>query len=463
MELKILLKNIFLVISVIALLLGLGSFGFYYVDTYNKLQADYEECEVLFEETSKTSFTPKFFDCRQVVWSDPLVGYEYTKNDISIIKEKIKEESYFLKVNVDNSLKEKEILEKQLDGLEVDYEKEYFNDFSDKYILLERLTDYNKNLKKTLEKNEIKVYNLISLTETTNRVYPFLNEQQKAFLIEYKEGNVFEKNVNYSLLKKDYVYLQDKIIDQIYKDEDTNPGVSKEIFGEELFRYKFFTAEDFTAINNFVNFVENDSDKEAYPVTGNKEADERLAKIAESRGYIKRKEIDTAKLVDVHGERVTPEVKLAWSEMEKEASKEGIKLKLNSGYRSRVDQKTLFLERMESLASWKYGLAFTPENINKGILDKAIDENLEVTALPGYSKHHSGMTVDIVDDTPGQENLGFANTNAYRWISKNNFYNAKRFGFIPSYPETNQKIGPNPEPWEFVWVGKDYFVIDFEI
>ena len=36
-----------------------------------------------------------------------------------------------------------------------------------------------------------------------------------------------------------------------------------------------------------------------------------------------------------------------------------------------------------------------------------------------------------------------------------NFYNAKRFGFIPSYPDDLNAQGPNPEPWEFVWVGVD--------
>jgi len=31
----------------------------------------------------------------------------------------------------------------------------------------------------------------------------------------------------------------------------------------------------------------------------------------------------------------------------------------------------------------------------------------------------------------------------------------KRFGFIPSYPENSGKQGPEPEPWEYVWVGED--------
>src|SRR5690606_25521512 len=34
-----------------------------------------------------------------------------------------------------------------------------------------------------------------------------------------------------------------------------------------------------------------------------------------------------------------------------------------------------------------------------------------------------------------------------------NYANAKRFGFIPSYPPDGGKQGPEPEPWEFVWVG----------
>ncbi|HEY6530854.1 MAG TPA: hypothetical protein VIY72_01025, partial [Acidimicrobiales bacterium] len=48
---------------------------------------------------------------------------------------------------------------------------------------------------------------------------------------------------------------------------------------------------------------------------------------------------------------------------------------------------------------------------------------------------------------------GFASSAAYRWLSEANYANAKVFGFVPSYPVGAGAIGPDPEPWEFTYVG----------
>ena len=38
-------------------------------------------------------------------------------------------------------------------------------------------------------------------------------------------------------------------------------------------------------------------------------------------------------------------------------------------------------------------------------------------------------------------------------MAANNFAEAKRHGFVPSYPAGAGPQGPRPEPWEFVYVG----------
>jgi LAS superfamily LD-carboxypeptidase LdcB len=38
-------------------------------------------------------------------------------------------------------------------------------------------------------------------------------------------------------------------------------------------------------------------------------------------------------------------------------------------------------------------------------------------------------------------------------MSKDNYLQAKKYGWIPSYPEGAQQQGPEPEAWEYVWVG----------
>lgn len=50
--------------------------------------------------------------------------------------------------------------------------------------------------------------------------------------------------------------------------------------------------------------------------------------------------------------------------------------------------------------------------------------------------------------------VNFKTTSCFTWISKNNYENAKRFGIIPSYPSGASNQGPNPEEWEYVWVGE---------
>ena len=91
--------------------------------------------------------------------------------------------------------------------------------------------------------------------------------------------------------------------------------------------------------------------------------------------------------------------------------------------------------------------------IANGEADAAINQILNFYSIPGYSKHHTGYAIDIEDSGSGLD--GFATTKGFAWISANNYENAKRFGFIPSYPDGATNQGPVPEPWEYVWVGRD--------
>jgi LAS superfamily LD-carboxypeptidase LdcB len=76
-----------------------------------------------------------------------------------------------------------------------------------------------------------------------------------------------------------------------------------------------------------------------------------------------------------------------------------------------------------------------------------------MTAVPGYSRHHTGYTVDIACEN--QTTLSFIYTVCFKWLSQNNYERTKKFGWIPSYPEEAVLQGPEPESWEYVWVGID--------
>ena len=105
------------------------------------------------------------------------------------------------------------------------------------------------------------------------------------------------------------------------------------------------------------------------------------------------------------------------------------------------------------------GREYEEREIAAGQADHLIEEVLRYSSIPGFSKHHSGYTVDISDPSRGDPFTEFRQTEGFAWISAHNYLKAKRFGFVPSYPEGAERQGPEPEPWEYVWVGEDRLLI----
>jgi hypothetical protein len=167
-------------------------------------------------------------------------------------------------------------------------------------------------------------------------------------------------------------------------------------------------------------------------ITGNESVDERIRTVAEQRGYVKRPEA-AGELVDVDGFRLQPNAAAAWSELKAAANAEGIELTLTSGFRTTATQASIFNRRLN------------------GTSDTQLDTLLATTAPPGYSKHHTGFTIDLRSGPYALH--AFAESTAYEWLSANNWANSKAHGWLPSYPDGVINVGPDPEPWEFVWVG----------
>lgn len=53
------------------------------------------------------------------------------------------------------------------------------------------------------------------------------------------------------------------------------------------------------------------------------------------------------------------------------------------------------------------------------------------------------------------QRTSFATTDACKWLRAGGYLNARRFGFVPSYPVEAPTEGPVAEPWEWQWVGVD--------
>ena len=118
------------------------------------------------------------------------------------------------------------------------------------------------------------------------------------------------------------------------------------------------------------------------------------------------------------------EFNIAFTQMKEAAEKEGIDLKVVSGFRSYSTQNTLY---------------------NNYVSRDGKAEADRYSARPGYSEHQTGLAADLneVSDT-------FGETKAGKWLSENCW----RYGFILRYPKGKESItGYMYESWHFRYIG----------
>ena len=112
----------------------------------------------------------------------------------------------------------------------------------------------------------------------------------------------------------------------------------------------------------------------------------------------------------------------------------GLKIMVNSGYRSYEDQKSILVNRYNRYK-------------NQGMTtEQAQAEALKWVAYPGYSEHHTGIAVDITSSNTE----ACSNDRTWAWLKEN----CAKYGFIWRYPGTKTHItGISDEPWHFRYVG----------
>ena len=116
------------------------------------------------------------------------------------------------------------------------------------------------------------------------------------------------------------------------------------------------------------------------------------------------------------------------SSMLRAAKRDGIEIYVNSAYRSFDEQLAL---------KGQYFVVYGAGTAN------------EFSADQGYSEHQLGTTVDLTTTGLNGGRTGFDSTRAYDWLQKN----AYRYGFILSYPPSNEHYVF--EPWHWRFVGED--------
>ena len=198
-----------------------------------------------------------------------------------------------------------------------------------------------------------------------------------------------------------------------------------------------YTGEDFKALYDFAiaNTLPNlEAPNGRYVVTGDENLDDRLWDAAFERGYVLRPTAGGG-LSSVAGVPMQPQAAEAWTDLRVTAREAGMGFIVSSAYRSPAAQRTQFLSKLS------------------GTSESAIDAALRWYSLPGTSKHHAGYALDFryASGTFGE----FRSTRDYAWLAEGNFSVPRSYGLIPSYPDDVEDQGPNPDPWEFVWVGQD--------
>lgn len=144
--------------------------------------------------------------------------------------------------------------------------------------------------------------------------------------------------------------------------------------------------------------------------------------IAQRTGYLERyPEIGSSETVEYQGQRLHKDAAAAFDKMRQAAAKNNVMLQVVSGFRGIRAQADIFEGKGGGLRAAEY------------------------SAPPGHSQHHTGLAIDI-----NSLQTSFRTTRAFSWLKEH----GGEYGFMLPYGNTSGDLGPNNEPWHWVYVGK---------
>lgn len=216
------------------------------------------------------------------------------------------------------------------------------------------------------------------------------------------------------------------------------------IYGRKLIPSKFLELGDEATVSKEVKQMK---------LFDSQAATDRLYKIALELGYKYRNVVDESELDVINEKGLVKEAKLALKDFIAAANKDGYKGELVSGYRSPLTQKGIFETKLQAECVKAVGDECSAEDIASGKHDAIVRARLAKSSLPYLYKHHTGLAADI-NQIGVIELENISNTELYKYMLDDNFFNLKRWGFVPSYPDGGKDMGPFPEKWELLYVGK---------
>jgi D-alanyl-D-alanine carboxypeptidase len=299
----------------------------------------------------------------------------------------------------------------------------------------------------TIETNQVTLTESKKLKNTIENYLNFLDEKD----LEKAKSILALKDYNFLVRYKELEELNKKVEIEILKARNNKNSLTDEEYISTKKNLKNFTAEEFLTIGDNLTTLNNPIwTKGIY----NPEVDKIIYELAFKRGYKYRKSANIATLTGSTEQDIDTKANEQINLMIESARKDGANFKLVSGFRDPDLQKIIFTSRLDQTCKKIIFRICSPDDIIKGLANDAINEVLKTSSVPATSKHHTGITFDL-NEVGASDLLNFKNTESYKWLSADNYFNAKRFGIIPSYPSGGKNMGPDPEQWEYIYVGFD--------
>lgn len=161
------------------------------------------------------------------------------------------------------------------------------------------------------------------------------------------------------------------------------------------------------------------------------------------------KEIDeSSQLVSLdNGYLIDKRIEADYKAFANAASEAGFPLAMVSAYRSVSSQQEVFTQHVQEVMA------------QKGVTEEeATAETKQTMTEPGYSEHHTGLAVDVVDQdwynnyTSTVLDASYGDQPGAKWIAEH----APEYGFIVRYPNGREDITKiTYEPWHLRYVGKE--------
>lgn len=134
----------------------------------------------------------------------------------------------------------------------------------------------------------------------------------------------------------------------------------------------------------------------------------------------------------------------AYEQFSNAATEAGYPLVVISSFRSVATQEQVFNANVQTLEAQGYSA------------EEANTETKKTITEPGFSEHHTGLAIDVVDQSWYNNYSTTVLDSAYgeqpgaQWIAEN----APKYGFIIRYPEGEEAVtGITYEPWHLRYVG----------